>query len=112
MVESLYAMAGGGGAQGQANPLLSFLPLLLILLIMYFLIMRPQAKKQKEREKMLAALQKGDSVVTIGGIHGKIIGFKQNNQVVVLRVDDKVKLEVDRSAIASVSKSGNGGEKK
>ncbi len=111
MVESLYAMAGGGGAQGQANPLLSFLPLLLILLIMYFLIMRPQAKKQKEREKMLSALQKGDSVVTIGGIHGKIIGFKQNNQVVVLRVDDKVKLEVDRSAIASVSKSANGGEK-
>jgi len=110
VVENLYAMASGG-AQGQANPFLSFLPLLLILLIMYFLIMRPQAKKQKEREKMLQSLQKGDAVVTIGGIHGKIIGFKQNNQIVVLRVDDKVKLEVDRSAIASVSKEGKNGEK-
>ncbi|NOX36959.1 MAG: preprotein translocase subunit YajC [Calditrichaeota bacterium] len=98
-------MAGGGGAQGSANPFLSFLPLLLILLIMYFLIMRPQAKKQKERERMLASLKKGDKVVTIGGIHGKIMGFKNNDQVLVLKIDDNVKIEVDRTAIASVLKS-------
>jgi len=105
VIESLYAMAGGGGAQGSANPFLSFLPLLLILLIMYFLIMRPQAKKQKERERMLASLKKGDKVVTIGGIHGKIMGFKNNDQVLVLKIDDNVKIEVDRTAIASVLKS-------
>ncbi len=105
MIESLYAMAGGGGAQGGANPFLSFLPLFLILLIMYFLIMRPQAKKQKERERMLASLKKGDKVVTIGGIHGKIMGFKNNDQVLVLKIDDNVKIEVDRTAIASVLKS-------
>ena len=98
-------MAGGGGAQGGANPFLSFLPLFLILLIMYFLIMRPQAKKQKERERMLASLKKGDKVVTIGGIHGKIMGFKNNDQVLVLKIDDNVKIEVDRTAIASVLKS-------
>jgi len=105
VIESLYAMAGGGGAQGGANPFLSFLPLFLILLIMYFLIMRPQAKKQKERERMLASLKKGDKVVTIGGIHGKIMGFKNNDQVLVLKIDDNVKIEVDRTAIASVLKS-------
>jgi len=107
VVENLLAMGGGGG-QGAPNPFLSFLPLLLILLIMYFLIMRPQAKKQKERERMLASLKKGDQVVTVGGIHGKIMGFKNNNQVLVLKIDDNVKIDVDRTAIASIMKKAEG----
>ena len=107
MIENLFAM-GGGGAQGSANPFLSFLPLLLILLIMYFLIMRPQAKKQKERERMLASLRKGDQVVTVGGIHGKIMGFKNNDQVLVLKIDDNVKIDVDRTAIAGITKRAEG----
>jgi len=109
VVENLYAMAGGG-AQGGGDAFLSFLPLLLIILVLYFLILRPQAKKQKERQRMLDSLQKGDVVVTVGGIHGKITGFKNNDQVVILKVDDSVKLEVDRTAISSIVRSSEKGK--
>ena len=98
MVENLYAMAGT--PQDGGNPFLSFLPLILIVAIMYFLILRPQSKKQKERQRMIEALQKGDKVVTAGGIHGKIVGFKNDNKVVILKVDDNVKLELDRTSIS------------
>ncbi len=68
--------------------------------IFYFFLIRPQNKKQKEMEKMLAALKKGDKVVTIGGIHGVVTSTKE--KTVVLKVDDNTKLEFNRSAIASV----------
>ncbi len=71
---------------------------------MYFLILRPQAKKQKERQKMLDALKKGDDVITAGGLHGKIVGFKNDDKVVVLKIGDNVKVDVERSAIASVKR--------
>ncbi|MEJ2636069.1 MAG: preprotein translocase subunit YajC [Calditrichia bacterium] len=105
MVETLYAMApSGGGAEG-GNAFLSFLPLILIIVIMYFLILRPQAKKQKERQKMLDAVQKGDEIVTAGGIHGKVVGLKNNDQVLLVKVDDNVKLEIDRTAVSSIKRS-------
>ncbi|GAB4331698.1 MAG: hypothetical protein Kow0037_08500 [Calditrichia bacterium] len=108
MVETVYAMAGGAasGAQGGGNAFLSFLPLILIIAIMYLLILRPQAKKQKEREKMLNSVQKGDNIVTVGGIHGKVVGTKNDNQVLIVKVDDNVKLTIDLSAVASVEKKG------
>ncbi len=103
MIETLYAAAGGqGGSAG--NPIVGMLPLILILAIMYFLILRPQAKKQKERQKMLDALKKGDDVITAGGLHGKIVGFKNDDKVVVLKIGDNVKVDVERSAIASVKR--------
>lgn len=68
--------------------------------IFYFFLIRPQNKKQKEMEKMLSALKKGDKVVTIGGIHGVVSSTKE--KTVILKVDDNVKLEFNRSAIASV----------
>lgn len=68
--------------------------------IFYFFLIRPQNKKQKEMEKMLAALKKGDKVVTIGGIHGVVSSVKE--KTIVLKVDDNAKLEFNRSAIASV----------
>ena len=68
--------------------------------IFYFFLIRPQNKKQKEMEKMLSALKKGDRVVTIGGIHGVVSSTKE--KTVILKVDDNVKLEFNRSAIASV----------
>ena len=70
--------------------------------IFYFFLIRPQNKKQKEMEKMLAALKKGDKVVTIGGIHGVVSSTKE--KTVILKVDDNTKLEFNRSAIASVDK--------
>ena len=94
------------GGEGGGGGLLSFLPFVLIIVIMYFLMIRPQVKRQKERQKMIDAIQKGDKVVTNGGIHGKIVGFTDEDKVVILQVDEKVKLNVDRSAISGVKGTG------
>ena len=92
-----------GGAEAASGPagILSFLPFILIIAIFYFLIIRPQNKKQKETQKMLEALKKGDKIVTIGGIHGTISNVKE--KTVVVKVDDNTKLEFTRSAIATVT---------
>lgn len=97
-------MGPQGGAEGGGSLFFGLLPFILIFAILYLLILRPQAKKQKERQKMLEALEKGDKVVTIGGVHGKIMGFKDDNRTIILKVDDNVKLDVDRTAISSVIK--------
>lgn len=82
-----------------------FAYLLLIIGIFYFFIIRPQQKQKKERDLMLAALQKGDNVVTLGGIYGKVLGFKNEDKVVVLKVDTNTNLDIDRTAITQVVKS-------
>ena len=87
---------GGGG-------MFTLLPLVFIIGIFYFLILRPQSKKQKETQKMLSALKKGDRVVTIGGIHGIIQSVREST--VIIKVDDNVKLELNRGAVSSVSAS-------
>jgi preprotein translocase subunit YajC len=102
----LMAPANQGGQQGGGNALMAFLPFLLIIIIMYYLMIRPQAKRQKEKQKMLEALKKGDNVVTMGGIHGKVVGFTDDNKVVIIKVDDNVKLNIERSAISSVKQPG------
>lgn len=92
-----------GTAESASSPLgmlTTFLPMIAIFAIFYFFLIRPQNKKQKETEKMLAALKKGDKVVTIGGIHGTISATKE--KTVVLKVDDNTKLEFNRNAIATV----------
>jgi preprotein translocase subunit YajC len=90
-----------GSPQGQGgNPLLMWFPIIMIFVIMYFLILRPQAKRQKEHQKMLESLQKGDEVITAGGIYGTIVGMKEKDSVVILEVDKNVKLNVSRSGIA------------
>jgi len=89
-----------GASQGQgANPLAMWMPIIMIFVIMYFLILRPQAKRQKEQQKMLESLQKGDEVVTAGGIYGTIVGMKEKDTVVVVEVDKNVKLNVARASI-------------
>ncbi len=96
--------AGAAGAGLGAGGLLSTMfPFLLIIVIFYFFMIRPQNKKQKEMQKMLDALKKGDKVVTIGGIHGVISGIKDNT--VIVKVDDNAKIEFNRSAISAVEKS-------
>lgn len=77
----------------------------LIFVIFYFLIIRPQNKKQKETQKMLAAVKKGDKVVSIGGIHGIVHAVKE--ATVVVKVDDDTKLEFSKSALASVVPQGS-----
>lgn len=87
-------------AAGSGSMLMSVLPFGLIILIFYFFIIRPQNKKQKETEKMLSALKKGDKIVTVGGIHGVISSTKE--KTVIVKVDDNTKIEFSRAAIATV----------
>lgn len=91
---------GAASASTGAGFLATVVPFVLIIVIFYFFIIRPQNKKQKETQKMLDALQKGDKVVTIGGIHGVVSSVKE--KTVIVKVDDSCKLEFSRSAIASV----------
>ncbi len=87
-------------ATGSQSIAMSVLPFVLIIAIFYFFIIRPQNKKQKETEQMINALKKGDKIVTIGGIHGTVSSTKE--KTVIVKVDENVKLEFNRSAIATV----------
>ena len=87
-------------ASTSASLIGTLIPFVLIIVIFYFFLIRPQNKKQKETQKMLDALKKGDKVITIGGIHGTIASVKE--QTVVVKVDDGCKIEFNRSAIATV----------
>ena len=71
-----------------------------IIAIFYFMIIRPQSKRQKERQKMLGAMKKGDKVVTSGGLHGKIIAME--DKTVLLEITDNVKVKVEKSAVTTV----------
>jgi preprotein translocase subunit YajC len=97
-------MAGNPGGAQQGNPLLSFLPLIVIIAVMYLFLMRPQAKKQKEHRQMLEKLEKGDKILTTGGLFGEIAGVKEKEDVLIVRISDNVKVELLRSAVAQVIK--------
>jgi preprotein translocase subunit YajC len=73
----------------------------LVFVIFYFLIIRPQNKKQKDMQKMIAGVKKGDKIITVGGIHGVVAAVKETT--VVVKVDDGTRIEFSKSAIASVS---------
>jgi len=93
-------MSPQGGEGGSS--IMGFLPFILIIVIMYFLMIRPQMKKQKDRQKMVDALQKGDKIITTGGLHGKISGFTEDGKTVIVQIDEKVKVNIDRSAVTAV----------
>ncbi len=91
----------GAGGEGQGNPIVAFLPLILMFVIFYFLLIRPQQKRQKEHKLMVSNLKKGDKVVTNGGIIGKVLGVDEK-KVVVKVGEDEVKLEFEKSAVSQV----------
>ncbi|HNQ38233.1 MAG TPA: preprotein translocase subunit YajC [Prolixibacteraceae bacterium] len=88
-------MAPPAGA--ETSPWATFLPFLVILLIFYFFMIRPQVKRQKELKTFRESLAKGDKVVTTGGIYGKVVEIKDN--YVIMQVDDNVNIKVDKAAI-------------
>jgi len=90
----------------EPSAFMSFLPFILIMVIIYFLMMRPQIKKQKEKQKMLTELKKGDNVITRGGIRGKVMGFADEEKTVIIKVDDNVKLNFDKAAVEMVMPTG------
>ena len=97
----LLAQAAPGPEQPPV--LFQFLPLIIIAVLFYFLLIRPQQKKQKEHEKLVAGVKTGDKVVTAAGIHGIVSNVKETT--FLLKVADNVKIEIDKSAIGSVVKS-------
>jgi preprotein translocase subunit YajC len=87
-----------GKPAGASNPLTSMLiPMLVIMVIFYFFMIRPQVKRQKELRTFRESLSKGDKVVTTGGIYGKIVEIKDN--AVIIQIDDNVNIRVDKAAI-------------
>lgn len=92
----MYVLLMGQPTEGQ-NPLTSFLPLLLIIVVFYFFMIRPQMKRQKDLRKYRDSLEKGDKVITTGGIYGKINAIKDNH--IIVEIDDNVKIKIDKSAI-------------
>jgi preprotein translocase subunit YajC len=90
--------------QGQGDPLMSFLPLVLIFIVFYFLLIRPQSKKAKEHKQMVEALAKGDEVVTNGGLLGRITKIGEN--FIELEVAEGTSVRVQRNAIANLMPKG------
>ncbi len=88
--------AGQGGSMWT-----SFIPIVLMIVIFYFLLIRPSQKKEKERKKMLEAIQKGDKVVTVGGIYGVVVSVKPEEGKVLLKIAENTKVEFSKSAIQS-----------
>lgn len=83
---------------GSGSGFMSFIPLLLIIVVFYFFFIRPQIKKSKDQKKFREQLKKGDKIITIGGIHGKII--EVNDTTFVIEVEGQTKLKVEKSAVA------------
>ena len=104
MEQMLYMLAqaqGGAGAQPGGNPILMIGFMAIFIIFFYFVVIRPQNKQRKEMQKMLEALKKGDKVVTIGGIIGKVASVKDN--VVVIRVNDSnTEISFEKNAVSKV----------
>ena len=101
-----------GAAPGAPSPLGFLMPMILIFGIFYFLLIRPQTKRQREHEAMLKAVVKGDRVVITGGIHGLVVG--ESEEVLTVEIasagKERVRVKVDRRGIDRVLEKGKGGE--
>jgi preprotein translocase subunit YajC len=91
------APQGGDGGGSMVSTVVMFAA---IIAIFYFMIIRPQGRRQKERQKMLEAMKKGDKVITSGGIHGKIVAME--DKTVLLEISDNVKVKVEKSAVTTI----------
>ncbi|MDR2797446.1 MAG: preprotein translocase subunit YajC [Treponema sp.] len=96
----LGAPDAAAAGTGPGSFISTLVPFAMIIAIFYFLIIRPQNKKQKETQQMLSALKKGDKITTIGGIHGVIQSVKENS--VIVKVDEDTKIEFSRNAISGI----------
>ena len=102
LISPAYAQAAA--APAQTDSLLTFLPMIAIFVVFYFLLIRPQQKKQKEARAMLDALEKGNEVVTAGGILGRIV--KLDEQYVTVEIAPNTQMVVQRNAISQLLPKG------
>lgn len=105
MVSIAYAMGQGGG-QGAQGGMMGFVPLILMFVIFYFLLIRPQQKKQKEHREMLDNLRKGDRIMSSGGIHGRITALDETTLTV--EIADRVRVKMNRGHVAAMVQSAKG----
>ena len=101
-MDILIAIAPQGGSGGGGSLISTIIMFGAIFAIFYFMIIRPQQKRAKEREKLLSNIEKGDKIVTSGGVHGTIIGLEE--KTALIEVAPNVKIKIERSAIGSVIK--------
>ncbi|MCX6248629.1 MAG: preprotein translocase subunit YajC [Bacteroidetes bacterium] len=94
----LMAQPAAGGAANSSSTWYSFLPLILIVVVFYLFFIRPQMKRSKDQKKFRESLEKGQKVITIGGIHGRIVEIQETT--VTIEVEGQVRLRVEKSAIA------------
>jgi len=87
-------------AQGGQSGIMSFLPLIAIVVVFYFFMIRPQMKKAKEQKKYIEALKKGDKILTIGGIYGKIIEVRED-ATIIMEVEDGTKMKISKNAVSN-----------
>ncbi|MBN2382698.1 preprotein translocase subunit YajC [bacterium] len=107
MVLAMIGPSGEGSSQGSGG-LGMFLPMIIVFAIFYFLLIRPQTKKQKDHQTMLNELKRGDFVITSGGIYGTIVGL--TDHIIHLKIADKVKISVSKSAISGLAKEEEAAE--
>ena len=105
-MSQLLAFQAADPGSGIMNTIIMFG---LMFLILYFMIIRPQQKRQKEQQKMLESLKKGDKIVTSGGIHGVISGI--DDKTLLVEIADKVKIKVDRGSVSGVTREAEVTEK-
>jgi preprotein translocase subunit YajC len=99
----LLAQAPAPSPAGAGSGLISMLPFVFIFVIMYYVMLRPQMRRQKEQARLVSSLKTGDRVVTASGIHGLISNVKE--KTVIVKVADNVKLEMEKTAVTNVLKS-------
>ncbi len=103
MIQFITLLAGNSGAGEQPNTIGFFMPIIMIFLIMYFLIFRPQMKKQKQQKVMLETVKKGDKIITVGGIVGTVAGVKEKEGFLFVKIYDNAILDLPRRRIAEVA---------
>ena len=103
-ISTAYAQTAPAPAAGAESTLMSLLPLVLMFVVLYFIMIRPQMKRQKEHKAMIEALAKGDEVVTSGGLAGKV--SKMGDSFIGLEVAGDVEVQIQRSAVAQVLPKG------
>lgn len=101
-ISNAYAQAAG--AASTESSLMSFLPIILMFVVLYFVMIRPQMKRQKEQKSMLDALAKGDEVITAGGIAGKVT--KVSDAFVSVEVSNGVDIQIQKSAVTTLLPKG------
>ncbi len=102
-IDSAHAMGTQGQGGEAPNPIVSFLPIILMFAIFYFLLIRPQQKRMKEHKAMVEAIQRGDEVLTTGGIIGKVTGVGED---LTVEIADGVRVRLQRQAVTQVLKRG------